>query len=195
MLLQRIIICSHIFEFFLSFVTISVYARFQCMCKLFYDILPFFRPMVSHMAPSKIILHRLFGFLGSAPDRKLLITPTLLLRMVSLLDPSNLLQTAMRALFLVAFFSFLPNLVVQSASIMSPKVTRRSDFHLSPHGAFLNIHATKTIQFFFSLFVLLRLLHITFVLTRSVHQTHFFQLGQVRLRHRVLSLFVIFSFF
>jgi len=41
------------------------------------------------------------------------------------------------------------------------------------------------------LFVLLRLLHITFVLTRSVHPTHFFQLGQVRLRHRVLSLFVI----
>ena len=55
----------------------------------------------------------------------------------------------MRALFLVAFF-FLrkSNLVVHLASVISPKVPRRSDFHLSSHGAFLNIRATKTIQFF-----------------------------------------------
>ena len=68
------------------------------------------------------------------------ITTTLLLHMVSLLDPSNPLLAAMWALFLVAFFSFLrkSNLVVQSASVISPKV----------HGAFLNMRVTKTIQFF-----------------------------------------------
>ena len=78
------------------------------------------------------------------------ITRILLLHVVFLLDTSNPLQAAMRVLFLVAFFSFLrkSNLVTQSASVISPKVLRRSDFHLSPHGAFLNICATKTIQFF-----------------------------------------------
>ena len=65
-------------------------------------------------------------FLGSAPARKSPITPTLLLQMVSLLDPGNPLQAAMRALFLVAFFSFLrkSNLVVQSARVISPIVSR-----------------------------------------------------------------------
>ena len=89
-------------------------------------------------------------FLGSAPARKSPITPTLLLRMVSLLDPGNPLQAAMRALFLVAFFSFLhkSHLVVPSACVISPKVPRCSDFHVSPHGAFLKIRTTKTIQFF-----------------------------------------------
>ena len=89
-------------------------------------------------------------FLGAAPARKLAITPILLSRMVSLFDATQPLQAAMRALFLVAFFSFLrkSNLVVPSARVNSPKVPRRSDFHMSQHGAFLNIHATKTIQFF-----------------------------------------------
>ena len=122
------------------------------------------------------------------------------------MDPSNPLQAPMRALVLVALFSLFfrkSNLVVPSASVTSPKVPRRSDFQVSPHGAFLNIRATKTIQFYaflflvfrVHLFVLLRLLHITFVLTWLVHQTPFFQLGQVRLRHHVLSLFVIFQLF
>ena len=138
--------------------------------------------------------------LGSAPDRKLPITPTLLLRMVSLLDPSNPFQAAMRVLFLVAYFSFLrkSNLVVQSASVMSPKVPRRSDFHPSPRGAFLNICATKTIQFFQRALCVpppsipFRLLHITFVLTQSVHQTHFFSQGRLA---SVIASFHFSSFF
>ena len=112
----------------------------------------------------------------------------------------------MRALFLVALFSFLrkPNLVVPSACVISPKVPRRSDFHVSPHGAFLNIRAAKTIQFFrghyaflfrVRLSVLLRLLHITFALTHLAHQTLFFQLGPVRLRPCVLLLLAIFPVF
>jgi len=70
--------------------------------------------------------------------------------MVSLLDISKPIQAAIRALFLVAFFSFLrkSNLVVQSDRIVSPKVPRRSDFLVSQYGAFLHIRATKTIQFF-----------------------------------------------
>ena len=88
--------------------------------------------------------------MGSTRARKSPIAPTLLLRMDSLLDPGNPLQAAMRALFLVAFFSFLrkSNLVVQSACVISPIVPRRSDFHVSSREAFLNIRATKTIQFF-----------------------------------------------
>ena len=63
MLPQRIIICSRIFEFLMSFVTISVCLLFQFMCKLFYDILLFFRPPVGLMAPSKIILLVLSTFI------------------------------------------------------------------------------------------------------------------------------------
>ena len=83
-------------------------------------------------------------FLGAAPARKLPITPTLLLRMVSLFDISKPIQAAIRALFLVAFFSFLrkSNLVIQSDRVISPKVPRRSDLHVSQYGAFLNIRAT-----------------------------------------------------
>ena len=118
MLLRRIIIISRIFESLLSFVTVSVCARFQFMCKLFYDILLFLWPPVGRMAQNHIAsikhFHRSFGFpldwdhsysfqlalrgckrfLGSAPARKSPITPTLLLRMVSLLDPGNPLQAA-----------------------------------------------------------------------------------------------------
>lgn len=98
----------------------------------------------------QLALHGCKRFLGAAPARKLAITPILLSRMVSLFDATHPLQAAMRALFLVAFFSFLrkSNLVVPSVRVNSPKVPRRSDFHMSQHGAFLNIHATKTIQFF-----------------------------------------------
>ena len=163
-------------SFLLSFVTISVYTRFQFMCKLFYNILLFFQatgqsygtiqnlianirhfhrsfgfhPMWDHLYSFQLALLRCKRFLGSAPARKLPITPTLLLRMVSLLDPSNPLQAAMKALFLVSFVSCLrkSNLVVQSASVISLKVPLRSDFHVSSHGTFLNIRATKTIQFF-----------------------------------------------
>ena len=133
----------------------------------------------------------------------------LLLRMVSLLDPSNPFQAAMQALFLVAFFSFLrkSNLVVQLASVMSPKVPRRSDFHPSQHGAFLNIRATKTIQFF------QRALCVSLpsipgsplcLVAALAHHLRFnavgpsdplFRSGQARLCHCVLSLFVIFPVF
>ena len=87
--------------------------------------------------------------LGTAPFRKLPITPKLLLSMTRLFNLGNPLHAAMWALFLVAFFSFLrkSNLVADSPSATSDKLPRRCDFVLAPEGAFLQIRATKTIQF------------------------------------------------
>ena len=89
-------------------------------------------------------------FLGVTPARKHPITPSLLLRMAPLFDANNSLHAAMWALFLVAFFSFLckSNLVVDNSRVISPKVPRRCDYIISSTGAWLNIQATKTIQFF-----------------------------------------------
>ena len=57
----------------------------------------------------------------------------------------------MWALFLVAFFSFLRKsnllIVAASPSATSDKLPRRCDLVLVPEGAFLQIRATKTIQF------------------------------------------------
>lgn len=55
----------------------------------------------------------------------------------------------MLAHFLVAFFSFLrkSNLMAASPSATSDKLPRRCDFVFAPEGAFLQIRATKTIQF------------------------------------------------
>ena len=119
------------------------------------------------------------------------------------------LQAAMRALFLVAFFSFLrkSNLVVPSAHVISPKVPRRLDFHMSQHGAFLNIRATRPFSFssglyaFHSLvsqvlrFVLLRLLNIIFASTQFAHRIHFIQFVQAPFILPVLLLFVTFPVF
>ena len=87
--------------------------------------------------------------LGMAPFWKLPITPKLLLSMARLFNLGNPLHAAMWALFLVAFFSFLrkSNLVADSPSATSDKLPRRCDFVLAPEGAFLQIRATKTIQF------------------------------------------------
>ena len=86
---------------------------------------------------------------GAAPFRKLPITPKLLLFIARLFNLGNPLHAAMWALFLVSFFSFLrkSNLVVDSPSATSDKLPRRCDFVLAPEGAFLQIRATKTIQF------------------------------------------------
>ena len=69
--------------------------------------------------------------------------------MARLFNLGNPLHTAMWALFLVAFFSFLrkSNLVADSLSATSDKLPHRCDFVLAPEGAFLQIRATKTIQF------------------------------------------------
>ena len=87
--------------------------------------------------------------LGTAPFRKLPITPKLLLSMARLFNLGNPLHTAMWALFWVAFFSFLhkSNLVADSLSATSNMLPHRCDFVLAPEGAFLEIRATKTIQF------------------------------------------------
>lgn len=88
-------------------------------------------------------------YLGTATFRKLPITPKLLLSMVRLFNLGNPLHAAMWALFLVAFFSFLrkSNLVTDSPGVTSDKLPRRRDFVLTSEGAFLQIRATKTIQF------------------------------------------------
>ena len=78
--------------------------------------------------------------LGMAPSWKLPITPKLLLSMARLFNLGNPLH---------AFFSFLrkSNLVADSPSATSDKLPRRCHFVLAPEGAFLQIRATKTIQF------------------------------------------------
>lgn len=70
--------------------------------------------------------------------------------MAPFFDRNNSLHSAMWALFLVAFFSFLrkSNLVVDNGSVILLKVSRCFDFTVSSTGAWLNIRATKTIQFF-----------------------------------------------
>lgn len=70
--------------------------------------------------------------------------------MAPFFDRNNSLHAAMWALFLVAFFSFLrkSNLVVDNGSVISPEVPRCCDFTVSSTDAWLNIRATKTIQFF-----------------------------------------------
>ena len=87
--------------------------------------------------------------LGTAPFCKFPITPTLLLSMAPLFNLGNALHATMWALFLVAFFSFLlkSNLVAASPSATSDKLPRRCHFVFAPEGAFLQIRATKTIQF------------------------------------------------
>ena len=91
-------------------------------------------------------------FLGDYTARKLPITIDLLLRMLQLFDPHNALHVCMRALFLVAFFSFLriSNLVPRTLSdIGSPQASHltRSCVRFFPQGACLRITRTKTIQF------------------------------------------------
>ena len=66
-----------------------------------------FPPGWENLYSFQLALHGCKCFLGAAPARKLAITPILLSRMVSLFDATQPLQAAMRALFLVAFFSFL----------------------------------------------------------------------------------------
>ena len=88
-------------------------------------------------------------YLGTATFQKLPITPKLLLSMVCLFNLGNPLHAAMWVLFLAAFFSFLhkSNLVADSPSVTSDKLPRRCNFILTFEGAFLQIQATKTIQF------------------------------------------------
>ena len=73
-----------------------------------------FQPGWENLYSFQLALRRCKRFLGAATARKLAITPILLLHMVSMFDANQPLQAAMRALFLVAFFSFLrkSNLVV-----------------------------------------------------------------------------------
>ena len=113
----------------------------------------------SHLVSRTIFIYILYLFqlalrgskrlLGTAPFRKLPITPKLLLSMARLFNLGIPLHAAMWALFLVAFFSFLrkSNLVADSPSATSDKLPRRCDFVLAPECAFLQIRATKTIQF------------------------------------------------
>ena len=84
-----------------------------------------------------------------APFWKLPITPKLLLSMARLFNLGNPLHAAIWALFWVAFFSFLhkSKLVADSLSATSNMLPHRCDFVLAPEGAFLEIRATKTIQF------------------------------------------------
>ena len=93
-------------------------------------------------------------FLGTPSAPKHPITPNLLFRMAPLLDRNNSLHAAMWALFLVTFLFFLrkSNLVVDNGSVISPKVPRSCDYMVSSTGAWLNICATKTIQFFKALY-------------------------------------------
>lgn len=136
----------------------------------------------------QLVLRGFKCFLGAAPARKLPITPLLILHMVSLFDISKPLQAAIRALFLVAFFSFLrkSNLVVQSDCTISPKVPGALTFlchitglfsifaHQRPSSFSNGPYAFHVPLFRVVPFVPFRPLHTTFVLMCLAHQTHFF---------------------
>ena len=97
----------------------------------------------------KLLLRGVKRYLGTAVQRKAPITPRLLLRIVHLFDFDKPLHVAMWALFLVAFYSFLhkPNLVVDRAAQVSPKVLLRSALCFDASFAYLTVHASKTVQF------------------------------------------------
>lgn len=87
--------------------------------------------------------------LGATVVRKAPITVTMLQKFSPLFDLTNPLHSAMWALFLVAFFSFLrkSNLVVDASYHISPKVILRSDLKLVQEFAYITVRASKTIQF------------------------------------------------
>ena len=94
-------------------------------------------------------MHRL---LDDYVARKEPITIDILLRVFSLFEFSNPLHICMRALFLVAFFSFLriSNLVPYTlADDRDPKgcYLRLCSVTLTTQGALLRVTHTKTIQF------------------------------------------------
>lgn len=98
---------------------------------------------------SKRAIRRL---LGDFVTRKEPITVDILLRLFHLFDFQNPLHLCMRALFLVAFFSFLriSNLVPKTlADTRDPKAChlRPSSVTFTAQGAILRITRTKTIQF------------------------------------------------
>lgn len=97
----------------------------------------------------KLLLRGCQRFIGLSSNRKLPITPDILNNIRSSLDLSTPLHSALWALSLVAFFTFLrkSNLVVDNVKLPSKKVVLLGDLSLSSSGASLYIRATKTIQF------------------------------------------------
>ena len=97
----------------------------------------------------KLMLKGCQRFLGVAPKRKSAMMPHILYDIYCLLDLRTPLHSALWALCLVAFFTFLrkSNLVLERANRPSPKVPLRQDLCFHAKGATLTIRATKTIQF------------------------------------------------
>ena len=79
----------------------------------------------------------------------LAVTPEILRNIYQLLNLRLPLHSALWALSLVAFFTFLrkSNLVVNQVNSISPKVPLLSDLDLQAGSATITIRATKTIQF------------------------------------------------
>jgi len=90
--------------------------------------------------------------LGDKVQHTLPITTDILISVCRSLDSSNILHVCMRAVFLVAFFSFLriSNLVpYRKADVCLPDqlFLRRRDVTYATTGCFLRVHKTKTLQF------------------------------------------------
>ena len=87
---------------------------------------------------------------GTMPNRKLPITPSILLRIHAILDFTKILDCVFWAICLTAFFAFLrkSNLLPPSAITFDPdRHLCRSDFTLIRDGVQLQIRWSKTIQF------------------------------------------------
>ena len=137
-----------------------------------------FPPRWDNLYSFQLVLCGCKRFLGVAPARKLPITPILLLCMVSLFDTSKPIQAAIRALFLVVFFSFLrkSNLLAQSDCLIPLKYRGALTFmchstglfsifaRLRPFSSSSGLYAFHFLVFRVLPFVPLRLLHTTFVL-------------------------------
>lgn len=89
---------------------------------------------------------------GDSVNQKLPITPTLLLRIYSCLDPGNSFDATFWAACLIGFFCFLrkSNLFGDSGSASSDKshsCIRRTDISVHAWGVVITIRHTKTIQY------------------------------------------------
>ena len=106
-------------------------------------------PPLSHCRV-QLTLRGLKRLLSASVQRKLPITPTILLALRDVMDFSLPLHRALWAAFLLGFFTFFrkSNIIPPSHSQFSPtKHLSRSDFHFTSWGLIVSVKWSKVIQF------------------------------------------------
>ena len=106
-------------------------------------------PPLSHCRV-QLTLRGLKRLLSASVQRKLPITPSILLALRNVMDFSLPLHRALWAAFLLGFFSFFrkSNIIPPSHSQFSPnKHLSRSDFHFTTWGLIVSVKRSKVLQF------------------------------------------------